>query len=564
MGRGLVPPGYKYLGPGNDLNRGKPSNKADKLAQAHDHWYNEIIQAGGNPYIHWSDADKEFFNNLRVNDIPTAIAKGLFGFKKGLHKAGLIDKAESQPNLRGKAHMRGATQKRKIRGTGIHQQERGNRKQAKTPNTNTVEGFLEWVHQGDATDPTEGMDIQDDEIWDDEEETKEDDLAPFMNEGTNDSAFINHFAARPPRPQAMEIDNGEPAPVQEAARSSGGAGGNAVSKETPISAYPSLSYGLQETHTTVLPWTGWLTATNIDKDLACQLRIRMNSPADMIDATMIADPASGIAYASKGFSGILAGPDGNGSLAGIRAPRNFTQSATEATERCAWWNYWKDLYEYYTVLGCEWEVVVSNPCQHVDYQNENGSVPVLTTLSSVADATPDSTTLAQTDVATKFPQRQLANAVVGIHYDSYSSTAGGANNILPITNYEEVRQYKNIKWQRIRDQNGMEVLKGRYKPGQAKRNIVNDSEVKTWHKTDSEAPPNTLTEMLTLNFWQDPLNNTNKAVSLNMEINLKYIVQFKDLRLQARYPNTITAAGQDIQQNLTNTYGTGEAYMKWN
>lgn len=90
MTRGFVPPGYRYLGPGNSLDVGEPTNEADALAREHDKAYSAILAAGGRPYTQWSDADQAFFSNLRVNDIPTAVAKGLFGLKKGLNAVGLI------------------------------------------------------------------------------------------------------------------------------------------------------------------------------------------------------------------------------------------------------------------------------------------------------------------------------------------------------------------------------------------------------------------------------------------------------------------------------------------
>jgi len=81
------------------LDVGEPRNEADRLAQIHDQAYDAILKSGGRPYTQWSDADQEFFANLTVNDIPTAIAKGLFGLKKGLNKIGLIGKGESLLNL---------------------------------------------------------------------------------------------------------------------------------------------------------------------------------------------------------------------------------------------------------------------------------------------------------------------------------------------------------------------------------------------------------------------------------------------------------------------------------
>lgn len=363
----------------------------------------------------------------------------------------------------------------------------------------------------------------------------------------------------------MEIDQGgETRPGAEAARAIGGggaaAGNNQVSKETPISPYPSLNYGLQETHTTILPWTGWVTACLLDKETPLQLKVRMNSPYDMLDMAIIADPAAGATYASKGFSQVLSGPDGKGSLGQITYPARFTASATEGTERPAWREYWAQLYQYYTVLATEWEFIIVNPCQPYDTQNVTGSLPILTSLSSVTDPTPDSSTLAYNDPAVKIPQRQIANAVAGIQYDSYSATATSTGNVMPLTYYEEVRNYKNIRWERIKDGNGTSIIKGTYRPGDIKRNIVNDGDVKTWSAVG--ASPTTLSEILTLNLWQDPLNNTDQNVSVNMEVNIKYIVQFKDLKLQARYPNTITA-GQDITQSLSNAAITGNAYSRW-
>ena len=117
-------------------------------------------------------------------------------------------------------------------------------------------------------------------------------------------------------------------------------------------------------------------------------------------------------------------------------------------------------------------------------------------------------------------------------------------------------------------------------------NIVNDGDVKTWTKT-TDGVPTTLSEILTLNFFMDPFFNgrqqdryylnaagdmstyeaqatgANIRGAVNMEINLKYIVQFKDLRQQARYPNTVTT-DQDITQRLTDTIGdSGNPLQSW-
>lgn len=93
----------------------------------------------------------------------------------------------------------------------------------------------------------------------------------------------------------QDMNEGEQENQLAAARfgGSGGPGDGSVSKETPISNYPSLSYGLQETHTTILPWTGWFSAVALGKGLPAQLKVRMNTPYDMLDVTFAATPAAG-------------------------------------------------------------------------------------------------------------------------------------------------------------------------------------------------------------------------------------------------------------------------------
>ena len=80
----------------------------------------------------------------------------------------------------------------------------------------------------------------------------------------------------------------------------------------------------------------------------------------------------------------------------------------------------------------------------------------------------------------------------------------------------------------------MQIIKGVHRPGQVKRNIVNDGDVKTWTKTIAntgltEAP--TLTEQLVIMGWQHPLMSfsNNATQCINVQVKIKQIVQFDDL-----------------------------------
>ena len=167
--------------------------------------------------------------------------------------------------------------------------------------------------------------------------------------------------------------------------------------------------------------------------------------------------------------------------------------------------------------------------------------------------------------------------MVGTQFDSYSDTAGQTGNVMPQTALSQMMAYKNIKWDIIQysrsevPNRNNAVISGRYTPGQVKRNIQNDGDVKTWTSTgardlqgtntDSWATP-TLKDFLTLNFYKAPLG-FHATTGCNIQFELKYIVQFKDLRQQARYPNVATT-DQDIVQTLNeSTTAIGNAYPRW-
>lgn len=61
--RGLVLPGYKYLGPGNDLERGVPVNKLDAAAKKHDEKYHKITE-----YFKKTKNRKNFEEEIRRAD----------------------------------------------------------------------------------------------------------------------------------------------------------------------------------------------------------------------------------------------------------------------------------------------------------------------------------------------------------------------------------------------------------------------------------------------------------------------------------------------------------------
>ena len=296
----------------------------------------------------------------------------------------------------------------------------------------------------------------------------------------------------------------------------GGGGNNPVSKETPILRGQAPSYGLQETHTTICPFNGWFSVINPSISFAAPIvaEFRVTSPLDPFTQNL-----SHTAAAAAWTAGLNNVPWTGGLTRDTVAqvPAVFpieTAAGANATDKAGWFAYWAKIYEYYTVLSCDYHIKIHNPSD----LNAN-------------------------------------DLLMGMDFNSYSDTATATGNKTPQNaTLTEMMAFKHIQWKNISSsyQNGdkeMTSIKGTYFPGMAARNVSNDGDVKTWSKTTDQP---TLKEFLTLYFYRAPLNYqrmdyaaNGKATGCNVQYTLKYTIQFKDLRVQARYP---TAAGTDISQ----------------
>lgn len=96
--RGLVVPGYKYLGPFNGLDKGQPVNKADEVAREHDLEYNKLLEAGDNPYLKYNHADSEFQEKLQDDKSWGGnLGKAVFQAKKRvLEPFGLVEETPAK------------------------------------------------------------------------------------------------------------------------------------------------------------------------------------------------------------------------------------------------------------------------------------------------------------------------------------------------------------------------------------------------------------------------------------------------------------------------------------
>lgn len=554
--RGWVPPGYDNLGPGNEVRIGPAGrSEADADARGHDITYGDEEEIGVNPYVNWVDADERFLEELPVEGPSTAIARGLFSAKKAAKSLGLIGnmsgkgkRKAKQPEREnpwdeGENYRKAREEKRKrredndatrdeawemartgrdrayetierYRATGEWQPDENvynaqqNRALWVEARNRDLERGIDWS-QFEAGDAMEGWRQANGLVAEPEESKQEEEPMDVIEPSV---------ANLPGNAEAMaDRAGGDDVEMADASARSAGGQSNQLSKETPISIYPSLSYGLQETHTTILPWTGWCSAQCANTGGPAEVRIRMNTPYDFWQTAVTQWATNPLNTSNTIYNRQIHGDDT------IQAAFTFPENMNNGTavERPYWRDYWGQLYEYYTVLGCEYKITMVNPI-------------------TVAGG----------------------SAIVGKTFDSYSDTQGVTGNVTPSTNLSEAMSLKGMQFKVIREAAGgpsghnVETIYGRYKPGDARRNIANDVDVQTWHKCsfNGVAPISAgvpkLNELLVLQFWRAPMAHAFGAV--NMQIELKWIVQYKDLRGQARYPVT-TGGGATISQIISTT-----------
>lgn len=91
-------PGYKYLGPGNRLDKGEPTNHNDKVAKEHDEAYDAYLKKKQDPYWNYNDADDVFLKKAKLNDLGGFLGTTFFKAKRLAWRAGLINNID-KPSL---------------------------------------------------------------------------------------------------------------------------------------------------------------------------------------------------------------------------------------------------------------------------------------------------------------------------------------------------------------------------------------------------------------------------------------------------------------------------------
>ena len=268
------------------------------------------------------------------------------------------------------------------------------------------------------------------------------------------------------------------------------------SQETRIT-YQRPQYGLSETTTQILPSTTYFSIiTPTSSQTMTKFQFRLTSLLDSI-ITGLVDPAPGASYAA----GVYDVPMITGSTGVFTNPlRSFPSTATDNFQ---WRNWFSKMYQYYTVLGCEWEITMYNP-----QTNRNCDIVYATTI------------------------------------DTYSPT-NNTNEHPSTATMREMEQWPDVRWGVVRShatsegETNTKTISGYYKPGMVKQSVENDEDVKTWTKIGNTPA---LTEIMNFYVGKSWINDITAATGLNVRLKQRLIVQYKDLNPTFRWPTSTQTA----------------------
>lgn len=299
--------------------------------------------------------------------------------------------------------------------------------------------------------------------------------------------------------------------------------------ETPVSLNVPRELGLfTETRTAILPITFYASFTKLRNVVSGNvLKIRMNAPFNILRDTTFVQQTEGSAVA-EGISTIQRLPYAatneatftpfNTTLVPGTAPTANTAGAgvvADAEARPAWRAWYQQLYKAYHTIETQYRITLNNP-----------------------ETTPG------------------LRARVVVDKDVY--TAASTGNQMPtgstITRKDMLQNgWKNLEEHIVTERNNNDdrgwnkVIEGVWRPGMWQRETLNDTDIKAWYATGAQPDP-TWVENLVLVAFNDDFNSVFSFGNLNVMVELRYVVQFKNLTDAIRYP----VAGTNITPLVVN------------
>ena len=300
-----------------------------------------------------------------------------------------------------------------------------------------------------------------------------------------------------PDTEDMEVEAEAVQAVSKAASAPAATGKKGgIAKETPLSTFnPFL--GIPDTANVILPWTSYLTWVTPADKTTVSLELRLTSPYDcLVSEIQAVTPSASIAGGRFNRKPPFDTVNGSWPAAPSEYPTQIGAGAN-TTEAPYYRGYYDKIYSQYACLGCEYKITFQNPV------------------------------------------RNQANWDVVIAYGVDSFSNANAGRRFPNGTPAQMKYWPDLSWTQVKSTGDQTtdgcytVIQGQYKTGTASRNVQNDEDLRTWTAVGSTP---SLSEHLILRMGNSEFNQANAYIPIMVKIEMKFIVQYKDKKVQARYP----------------------------
>lgn len=325
--------------------------------------------------------------------------------------------------------------------------------------------------------------------------------------------------------EAMTDTNGDVAMTAEKSASSTAAKGHG---ETGVDYMNKPELGiLTETRTAILPYTAYISMNKINPSIPVWFKIRMNCPYDIWKDTSIVAQTAGAAV-SRGISRSKCPVSQTNDAALGSYPRQLAVSGSSvdnANNFPAWIKWYEKMYEVYHTIETQYRITFAHASKQV---------------GSVTDA---------------------RDVILCHEWDAYSGSSTG--NVMPLTQdssgvARHVSSAHMQTWKRInnlkvddqytnsRDVPETKVLSGVWKPGTKMMNTANEEDIKAWYPVGAEpgAPNPAWVEQLVVAAYLDAF--ASEEANVHVKVELRYIVQFKDLKGNLRYVDPLVSTANAV------------------
>lgn len=302
--------------------------------------------------------------------------------------------------------------------------------------------------------------------------------------------------------------------VMSAARSSGAGAASAGGRggmhgETPISPYDFVQIGLPKTVTTKLPYYRYVgtntVATGTGSSAVNGYAFRLNS---------IYDVQAGSTFYDIGWDAGQVNPAADATVGTVNLPK--------------WRPYFADKYQYWTVIGCDYKLRMRCTTLH-----QNASL--MCYMFKCGLQKPPLVDTAGTPAVITHEWKRTHTGVEYKELRAQPTRASGQTGAGTFGTTQDVQW--NDNWI---------TFSGRVKPGMVDHEIQEDEFSQTWHRIN-EVPPTP--ELLVFHVQRAPWS-PDVELNFEFEMELTYLVQFKDLKAIFQYPHKTTsfAAVSSIDQ----------------